>query len=294
VPTQVPTADEAVLGSGCTSPVRAGRYGRVVPSVDLDADADAASGTTPPDRADGDAAAGDAPEPGAARVPVWVVVAIAGSIVVAGVVALLVMLGVFASDGSKANAQDELVAAYQRSRMATYALDGEFSRTLSDGRRLESGALVVQRPPDELRRQLGGTSGRMNGRRVNCSTDLDGTFTCAPGAEVESWDEMVANEVENLRTYFDPAQPVYSASRRSDGCFELRLVAAIPDPPYGVRAVMCFDPASGAMRSIEIEHENGAIDRLEASAIRGVTAQDFALEGNDAFVGQEAPPGTTG
>jgi hypothetical protein len=259
--------------------VHAGRYGRAVPPVDLDTDRDAA--------------AGDAPGP-ATRVPLWVIGLVGGLFVGAGVVAVLAMTGFFSSDGPEANAQDELVAAYERSRMATYALDGEFTRTLADGRRLESGAMVVQRPPDELRRQLGGTSGRINGRRVNCSTDLNGQFSCAPGAEVGPWEEMVAKEVENLRTYFDPAQPVYAASRRSDGCFELQLVAAIADPPYGVRAVMCFDPASGAMRSIEIEHENGAIDRLEAAAIRGVTAQDFALEGNDAFVGQEAPPDTAG
>jgi len=135
----------------------------------------------------------------------------------------------------------------------------------------------------------------MNGRRVNCSTALDGQFSCAPGAEVEPWEDMVAREVDNLRSYFDPSRPVYTASRRADGCFELELVGAVADPPYGVRAAMCFDPASGAMRSIEIEHENGAVDRLEASAIRGVTAEDFALEGDSAFVGREAtaePDGT--
>lgn len=236
---------------------------------------------------------GGGADPAGSRVPLWVFVLLATLIVGLGVAALLVMVGSFSSDGVKTDAQGALVAAYERSRMSTYALDGEFTRTLSDGRRLESGALVVQRPPDELRRQLGATSGRMNGRRVNCSTDLNGRFTCATGAEVGAWEEMVATEVDNFWSYFDPARPVYSAIRRADGCFELQLIAAITGPPYGVRAEMCFDPASGAMRTIEIEHENGAVDRLEGAAIRGVLAADFELNGGDAFVGREAPTTTS-
>jgi hypothetical protein len=217
------------------------------------------------------------------RVPLPVVGVMAGLMVAAGVIAVLALTGFFARDSKQAPAQDDLVAAYQRSRNATYTLEGEFSRTKPDGSRLVSGALVAQRPPDELRRQLGGTSGRMNGRRVNCSTDPAGQFTCAPGAEVGSWDEMVAHELDNLRSYFDPNHPVYTATRQPGGCFELKLVTALADPPYGERAVMCFDPPSGAMRSIEIDHAGGVVDLLEASAVRAVKPEDFSLEGNKAF-----------
>jgi hypothetical protein len=202
--------------------------------------------------------------------------------VAAGVVAVLAITGFFASEPKPVPAEDELVAAYQRSRNATYTLEGQFSRTLADGRRLESGALVAQRPPDELRRQLGGMSGRMNGRRVNCSTVND-QFSCAEGAEVGTWEEMVTRELANLRSYFDPNQPAYTATRQPGGCFELKLVTARSDPPYGVRSVMCFDDATGAMRSIEIDHEGGVVDLLEAFAVRGVQPDDFSLVGDKAF-----------
>jgi hypothetical protein len=220
------------------------------------------------------------------RVPVPLVAAIAGVIVGGGVVVLLVILGVIGGDRENPNASDDLVSAFERSRFGVYAVDGEFRRTLPDGRELVSGALVVQRPPDELRRQLGGMSGRVNGRRVNCSTAPDGRFTCAPGAEVADWNEQVAREVANLRSYFDPEHPVYEASDLGDGCFELTLVASLPDPPYGERAVMCYDAASGAMRSIEVRHPGRVVDRLDATVIRGIRPEDFSFEGNAAFEGR--------
>jgi hypothetical protein len=219
---------------------------------------------------------------------VAVVAAAAGVIVGAGIIAVLVMTGVFDRGDEAANAEGELVAAYERSRQAVYALEGEFSRTLPDGRRLESGALIVQQPPNELRRQLGGTSGRMNGRAINCSTGPDGRMQCATGAEVGPWEEQVAREVAALRSYFDPAAPVYTVTRRSDQCFELTLAAAVDDPPYGVRGVLCFDPVTGGMRSIEVEHAGGAVDRLDAIVMRGnVTGEDFGLGGEDRFAARE-------
>lgn len=252
-----------------------GRYGRVV--LDHAAPPDDDVRVEP-------AIEGDEPK----SVPLGVVAVIAGIMVGLGLVGVLAMTGFFETEKVTPNAEDELVAAYERSRNATFAFDGEFSRTLPDGRRLESVAIVVQRPPDELRRQLGGTSGRMNGRRVNCSTDLNDQFTCATGAEVGPWDQMVDKELANLRSYFDPARPIYSAAGLPGDCYELRLVGAVADPPYGVRAVMCFDAPTGAMRSIEIEHETGAVDLLEASAIRGtVTNQDFGLDDNNGFEARE-------
>lgn len=216
--------------------------------------------------------------------PLPLVGAIAGVIVGLGVVAVLALGGRFEVHRDQPEAQDELIAAYERHRNATYAFEGTFTRTMPDGRQLQSAAFVVQRPPDELRRQLGGTSGRLQGRRVNCGIGPDGEFHCAPGAEVVPWGEMVATELSNLRSYFDPAAPAYRVERVDSDCFELRLVAPVVDPPYGVRAVMCFDPPTGAMRSIEIEHETGAVDRLEADVVRAaVTNQDFGLEGQERF-----------
>ena len=41
------------------------------------------------------------------------------------------------------------------------------------------------------------------------------------------------------------------------------------------------------MRSIELEHPNGAVDLLEASAVRGVTPEDFNLEGDQDFAAHQ-------
>jgi hypothetical protein len=246
-----------------------------------DADSvDPADSTAP---SEGEGADGGPEEPKTTRVPLPLVGVIAGLMVAAGVVAVLAMTGFFRSEPVRASAEESLVTSYGRSRQVSYTLEGKFTRTKPDGAQLESGALVVQRPPDALRRQLGAISGRMNGRKINCSTDQAGGFVCAPGREVANWDEMVEKEIANLRSYFEGSRPVYRATRLDNGCFELTLLVDMADPPYGVRAVMCFDPVSNAMRSIEIEHEGGVIDRLEASAIRPVADEDFALEENDAF-----------
>jgi len=83
-----------------------------------------------------------------------------------------------------------------------------------------------------------------------------------------------------------------SADRVGGGCFELRLIRPVADPPYGVRAVLCFDDPTGAMRSIEIEHESGVVDRLEANAVRStVTNEDFSLEGQEEFDAREPEAG---
>lgn len=224
------------------------------------------------------------PEQAGKTVPLGVIASVAGLIVGAGIVGVLALSGYFDVEDREPNAQEQLITAYERYRGAVYAFDGDFTRTMPDGRVLESGALVVQRPPDELRRQMGGTSGRLNGRRVNCTVGPDDRFQCAPGAEVDPWDVMVARELDNLRSYFDPVSPAYAADRLGGDCFELRLIAAVADPPYGRRAVLCFDGPTGALRSVEIEHEGGAVDRLEAAAIRTtVTNEDFGLEGQEEF-----------
>jgi hypothetical protein len=291
---QVRTPDPVLPTGAPDRTSSAGTVARVLtssdPSTADDGDSDPASDAEPgdADTAAADDRAGEIAEArNRRRVPLVVVVAGAVLVLGAGVGALLVMLGVFDSEPERPEASEELVAAFERCRLSVYAVDGEFTRTLPDGRQLSSGALIVQRPPDELRRQLGGMSGRVNGRRVNCSTGPDGRFSCAPGAEVPEWDEQVAREVANLRSYFDAEHPIYEAVALGDGCFELTLVAIVDDPTYGERGILCFDAASGAMRSLEVHHANGAVDRLEASAIRGVRPEDFSFEGDAAF---EATP----
>ena len=77
------------------------------------------------------------------------------------------------------DAADALIEAYTRNLDATFVVEGELTRTLDDGRTLSSAYLSVQRPPDHLQRSLGGTSGDLDGRTVNCSTPPGGEYTCA-------------------------------------------------------------------------------------------------------------------
>ena len=52
---------------------------------------------------------------------------------------------------------------------------------------------------------------------------------------------------------------------------------AYPDPPYGRRAELCFDPDSGALRYLRRELD-GIVEEQEAIAIRtDVTDADFDL-----------------
>jgi hypothetical protein len=178
-----------------------------------------------------------------------------------------------------------LIADYERSRQATYAMEGVYVRTMADGRRLESAMIEVQRPPDRLHRRWGSAGGRFDGRTLNCSTDPNGRFDCAPGGPAPPWEEMVAREIERLRGYFegDPLAP-FQARLGEPGCYEIIRAAWFPNPGHGVPTVMCFDEATGALRHLALEHEGGATDVVEAVVVRAeVSDRDFRLSPDDAF-----------
>jgi hypothetical protein len=40
------------------------------------------------------------------------------------------------------------------------------------------------------------------------------------------------------------------------------------------------------MRSIEVHHSGGAVDRFEATLVRGIEPEDFSLEGDPAYDGR--------
>lgn len=183
---------------------------------------------------------------------------------------------------------EELLAAYRRSREGTYVVEATFTRTMPDGRRLSSAALVVQRPPDSLRRQLGSVTGTLRGRSLNCSSTSEGRLQCAPTGEARSWQEGVEEDVEVLRTYFDPVHPLYRVRRDGEGCFVLEQDRPYPDPTYGVRTRMCFDDATGAMTDLELIREAGATDRFEAVTVRGeVTDADLRIEPDGTFAARD-------
>lgn len=213
-------------------------------------------------------------------------------VVIIGGLAALAVAFADESGSPPPSAADELVAAYARSRAGTFVVEAEFRRTMADGRQLESAALVVQRPPDELRAQLGSASGRVGNRSLNCTALPDDELSCAPSGEVAPWDEMVGAEVANLQSYFVGDVPLYRAERLDPGCFGITQVAAIPDAPYGRRTTFCFDPATGALRRLELRREGGSVDLLRAVAIRPeVTDADLSLDDPARFGPQpvEAP-----
>lgn len=204
------------------------------------------------------------------------------------VVAAVALPGVLTSSSEngegQAEATEAFIDAYRRSLEASYTVEGEFTRTMGDGRKLTSGLLIAQRPPDYVRRQLGGLSGAIDGRSLNCSTTPGGDFSCAPGAEAPPYDQDVQRRVEILTSYFDPASPpLYQVSATSSDCFRLDLMRQIPDPTYGDFTIMCFDAGTGAVSRFELHRGDGSVDLIEAVAIRQVTDLDFVITRNPTF-----------
>ncbi len=216
---------------------------------------------------------------------------VAGVVVGILVAVALVATGVLTDDEpSVVDAVEPFLDAYRRSREATYAMEGEFSRTLPDGRTLSSASFVAQRPPDVIRRQLGSLTGAFRGRSLNCSTGPDGRFSCAAGVPAPDFQSEVDRDVEIFAGYFRGAVPLYDVVDAGDGCFDLRQVASYPDPPYGIETRMCFDEATGAMRLLELRREGGSVDRVEATTIRtNVVDADFGTEEDADFAPEGLP-----
>lgn len=171
------------------------------------------------------------------------------------------------------------LAAYERSRTATFVVEQRFTRTTPDGGELVREQRLVQRPPDD-RMLIGGgnAEGRLGGRVVRCSTAPDGTSGCIEGPPARPYDEEVAAEVAALRQLVDGDRPVYEVVAGAPGCWSLHLRLAVLSPPYGETAGFCFDPETGAPSRLEIRKEE-AIDVIDAIRIKAeVTAADLRPE----------------
>jgi hypothetical protein len=186
-------------------------------------------------------------------------------------------------------AADALVDAYTQHLDATFLVEGELTRTLEDGRTLSSAYLTVQRPPDHLQRSLGGTTGDVGGRTVNCSTPPGGEYSCATSATAVPWEEQRATTLAALDTYVRGDDPVYAVTTDDEGCFRLVRRRTELDATYGRGARLCFDERTHALRRLEVQREGGATDVLLADRITGeVTGADFDLDG-DATYDPEVP-----
>ena len=150
-------------------------------------------------------------------------------------------------------ASEELVEAWQRSRSATYRATGVFERKGSDGAHLESEVELVQRPPDRVLRQFGEVTGHDGDR--------------------ESFDDLVAREVDAFRSLVDGPDPLYRVARAGRECWRMTRTRNDPRGGFGLEAVVCVHPPTGAIRRITVDH--GAVDeRTVYDDITGEVSDD--------------------
>ena len=178
-------------------------------------------------------------------------------------------------DVSDEGVAEQLVAAWERSRLATFVASGTYERrSLVSGASIASEDVVVQRPPRRLHRQLGGVEGRDDDRLLVCPAPPDGAEEedaqpCrlgAPGGR--SYAASVANEVEGLRSLIQGAGALYLVTAGAPGCFDLELVRIDPRAPFGVEASFCFDAATGAPSGSRVRHEGGIEEIVVVTDIR--------------------------
>jgi hypothetical protein len=169
---------------------------------------------------------------------------------------------------------EQFVAAWERSRLATFVASGTYERrSLVTGAAIASDDVVVQRPPRRLHRQLGGVEGRDDDRLLVCPAPPEGeeedAEPCrlgAPGGR--SYAASVANEVAGLRSLTQGAGALYRVTAGAPGCFDLDLVRIDPRAPFGVEASFCFDPATGAPSGSRVRHEGGIEEVVVVTDIR--------------------------
>lgn len=177
-------------------------------------------------------------------------------------------------------AAEALVAAYRRSRVATYTAESIFHRRLRTGREFTTSTRVVQRPPDRLVIGSASVDGEVGGARVGCSRPDGGEWRCRQGGPVDYVAEA-QRDTDVLRGLVTgaPGERAYRVARRGEDCFHLALAVAVAAPPYGREATMCFDAATGALSGVEVRRPEG-IDRTTASRLSGaVDPADLQLPG---------------
>lgn len=166
------------------------------------------------------------------------------------------------------------VAAWQRSREATFVASGTFERHSEvTGASITSEDVLAQQPPRRLHRQMGGVEGRDDDRQLVCPAPPAGQEgqrePCRlgpPGGA--TYAESVVREVEALRSLVERGDALYVVTEPEAGCFHLELRRIDPRAPFGVEASFCFDRATGAPVSSMVRYEGGIVERLVVTSIR--------------------------
>lgn len=164
-------------------------------------------------------------------------------------------------------AAEAFLAAWEHMLNGTWVVRAVFTRHVPGRQPLVGEIHEAQRPPDRLRRGLGTIEARVNGRRTACAQPADGPVQCRDGGPAPPYEEDVAAELALLRGYVTGAGRLYDVGAENRGCFRLTLRARILAPPYGDTARLCFDAATGALRSVDVERGQ-ARDETRAIEIR--------------------------
>jgi hypothetical protein len=159
------------------------------------------------------------------------------------------------------------VDAWRRSQQAVWKVDMKWERQ-ARGSRLEDMVRIAQRPPDRLVTGAGSVDARRGDRALACAEGEDGRLRCRDGGPAPPYEEEVARGVAVLEQQLLGPRRLYDVTRPSPNCYEFRLRFAFPAPPFGRRATLCFDEATGAPTLREIERAEGR-DRQQAIAVSG-------------------------
>jgi hypothetical protein len=195
-------------------------------------------------------------------------------------------------------AAQAFLTTWRQSRLATFVVSSEFTRTLRDGNSLHETVQTVQRPPDDrLVFGFGSTAGRLGGLIVRCASAPDGTSRCFTSSAAPAYNGEVDAEIATLEQYVMGPRPLYRViefSNSPDHCFRLDLALAVLAPPYGNQAMFCFNRTNLAPTLTVIVRDD-ATDRTEAKEIRTtVTAGDLELQADPGqVVGFPGPPTST-
>lgn len=202
----------------------------------------------------------------------WIAVA-----VYAAAVVLVSIDAASSGDGDpppgEGDAAAELVAAWERSREATFVAVGTYERRSEvTGASIRSEDVLAQRPPRRLHRQLGGVEGRDDDRLLLCPAPPPGADDPAPchlgPPGPTTYRDSVAREVAGLRALTGGKDPLYAVRATDPGCFSLELRRSDPRAPFGIAASFCFDAVTGAPVAHRVEHQGGIVEVLVVTSIR--------------------------
>lgn len=155
-------------------------------------------------------------------------------------------------------AAERLVVAWEQSRHATFAAEGEWERINDSGSRIALETWVAQRPP--FRRTTSGgavTDGWNDDGHYTCSPAAGGgPPVCALDAARGSYADFVREDVAAFSQLVSGSPASYRV-RDGDapGCFEMRFAGDARGPKlFGLEGRLCFDVVTGVLVLLEADH----------------------------------------